>query len=86
MSSHGKVKLTSSEMAALWVSYQNQSLGWCFLRYFLEKAEDERIRSVMQFALNKCVVNFDRLCKVYAEEAMPVPIGFTEEDVEVCAP
>ena len=86
MESVKKVKLTSSEIAALWVSYQNESVSLCILRYFSEKVEDRDVRSVVQDALKKCKDNFGLLQKIYAEESMTLPIGFTDEDVDPSAP
>ncbi|QOR68190.1 DUF3231 family protein [Cytobacillus suaedae] len=81
-----KVRLTSAEMATLWSQYFNDSLSICVQRYFLEKVEDEEVRPVIEFTLQSAEKHVAFLGELFESENFPVPIGFTEEDVDVTAP
>lgn len=43
-------QLASSEIGNLWVSFVNDSLVRCVLKYFLAKVEDEEIKVVLEQA------------------------------------
>ena len=81
-----QVKLTSSEIAAIWTSYINNSMAKCILSYFLKHVEDEDIRTVVQFIYDTAITNLEKLTHLFKEEALPIPIGFTNEDVNTNAP
>ncbi|MGM0853449.1 MAG: DUF3231 family protein [Bacillota bacterium] len=49
-SNHDPIKLTSSEVAKLWGSYLNDSLGNCTISHFLKDVEDPDIREVLEYA------------------------------------
>jgi hypothetical protein len=48
METEHQTRLTSSEIAALWSSYQNNSLAICVFKYFLEHVDDEDIKSIVK--------------------------------------
>jgi hypothetical protein len=86
MEDKSKIRLTSAEMATLWTQYFNDSLAICVQRYFLEKVEDEEVRPIVEFTLDTAQKNVAFLADLFEQENFPVPIGFTEEDVDVTAP
>ncbi|WP_078408858.1 DUF3231 family protein [Priestia abyssalis] len=79
-------RLTSSEIAVIWSSYQNNSFAICILKYFLANVEDHEIKSVLQFALDISVKNFNYSKEILKNDNQPLPIGFTDEDVSPNAP
>ncbi|WP_129727451.1 DUF3231 family protein [Ectobacillus funiculus] len=81
-----RIKLTSSEIAAIWTSYINNSMAKCILSYFLKDVEDEDIRPIVQFIYDTAITNLEKLTHLFKEEALPMPIGFTSEDVNMNAP
>lgn len=78
--------LTSVEMGKLWATYVGNSMSSQILPYFLQHCEDEHIRTLLEngLALSK---DFMRRIKVFFEEEhFPIPLGFTNEDVNLGAP
>lgn len=87
MNNGGQVRLTSSEMAQLWAQYMNDSGSICMLTFFLEKAEDEDIKPIIDHALNVSKSHIDKLTSIFKEEKHVVPDGFkVETDVNLHAP
>ncbi|MCM3239689.1 DUF3231 family protein [Heyndrickxia oleronia] len=81
-----KIKLTSAEIASIWTGYMNDSLSKCILGYFLQHVEDKDIRSVVQFAYDLSSAHIEKLKEIFQQEQIPLPIGFTSEDVNLNAP
>ncbi|WP_404330407.1 DUF3231 family protein [Mesobacillus maritimus] len=87
MSNVGQVRLTSSEIAQLWAQYMNDSGSICMLTFFLEKAEDEEIKPIIDHALNISKSHIDKLTSIFKEEKQVVPDGFSVgTDVNLQAP
>lgn len=80
------LRLTSSEIAVVWSSYQNNSFSICILKYFLANANDPEIKSILQFALDISIKNFNFCKEILHNDNQPMPIGFTDEDVSPNAP
>jgi hypothetical protein len=86
METEHNVRLTAAEHSQIWASYQSESMVVCVLSYFLEKVEDTQIRSVIEYGLELSQSHVDKLTSIFKEENIPVPHGFTEEDVNAHAP
>ncbi|MBS4196893.1 DUF3231 family protein [Lederbergia citri] len=86
MTSHDHIKLTASELSNLFMSYLEDTLVVCVTSYFLEHVDDPDIKECVKFALEnaKSNVNFRR--NLYKMEELPIPVGFSEHDVNVNAP
>jgi hypothetical protein len=80
------IRLTTAEIGNLWLSYQNDSMAICILKYFLAKVEDTQIRPVIEYALELSNNHVDRVTKIMKNENFPIPKGFSDEDVNVTAP
>ncbi|MBM7621241.1 hypothetical protein JOC95_003114 [Bacillus tianshenii] len=81
-----KYKSTASELGIIWSQYLNDSLSRCILRYFLHHVDDENIRDVLNYALQLAEAHLGKLIQFFNQEGLPIPIGFTDEDVKVDAP
>ncbi|MGY0694611.1 DUF3231 family protein [Virgibacillus sp. FSP13] len=81
-----KINLTSAEHAQIWGAYQNASLTTCVMKYFNEKVEDEEIKPIVQDALTMVESHLGKLKQLFEKENYPLPVGFTDEDVNVDAP
>ncbi|GAB4074490.1 hypothetical protein GCM10028778_19930 [Barrientosiimonas marina] len=79
-------ELTASEISNLWTSYQNDSMEICGIKYFLANIEDTDIRSVLEYALAISEQHVQRVTAIFQSENYPVPVGFTEHDVNLNAP
>lgn len=81
-----KIRLTAAEMSSLWSQYINDTLAVCMSTYFLNKVEDEEVRPILQFVFNTAKENIVIMQKIFAKDEFPVPIGFTEQDINPTAP
>lgn len=80
------IRLTSAEIGNLWLSYLNDSMAICVLKYFLAMVEDTEVRPVIEYALELSNNHVDRVTKIFNNENFPIPQGFTDEDVNLTAP
>lgn len=82
-----QVKLTSTEITAIWGSYINDSAILCNLEYFLSKVEDEEIKPLIKHGLAIARGNLKSLTEIFNKEKYPIPYGFKmNEDVNISAP
>lgn len=86
MEDKSKIRLTASEMASLWTQYINDTLAVCVNSYFLEKVEDEEVRPIIEFTLEASKENMAIARTIFEKDDFPIPLGFTEQDVNVKAP
>jgi hypothetical protein len=84
--SHDYIKLTSGELSVLWSSYVNDSLGNCVISYFLKDVEDPDIRSVLEYGSDLAKKHIEVVTDIFKEEKIPIPTGFTEQDINLNAP
>jgi len=81
-----KIPLTAPEISNLWASFQANSMGVCVLKYFSAKAEDQEIKSVIEFALDVAEKQYNQIKQIFHSEGMAIPLGFTDDDVNLEAP
>lgn len=86
MNENIKTSLNASEIAGLWTSYIDDGLEIYVLKYYLSKVKDSEIRPILQNALTVCEQHVQTVANIFNEEGLPVPHGFTEEDVNLDAP
>ncbi|OLO27893.1 hypothetical protein BTR23_18965 [Alkalihalophilus pseudofirmus] len=79
-------KLTSGELGSLWTSYMSESLVIPVLKFFSRTCEDEKIRFLLDYSLELSQQNIDTITEIFNKEKMPIPQGFTENDVNLSAP
>lgn len=80
------VRLVSSELANLWTQYMNDSLAICFINHSLETVQDKDVRAILEFALQLSKSHIEKITQFFNQEKYPIPIGFTEKDVNLKAP
>lgn len=79
-------KITSAELAKLWATYMGNTMSVCVLKYFLQHTEDPEIKQVVKHALMLSEQFVETIKQIFIKENFPIPIGFTEEDVNLGAP
>lgn len=79
-------KLTSAEMGKLWATYMGNSMSANILRYFLKHVEDKDIKFVLQNGLYLSESFLNDISAILEQEDFPIPIGFTDKDVNLDAP
>ncbi len=86
MESNHNAKLTSSELSLLWGHYQNDTLGICTISYLLKIVEDPEIKAILDYGLTLEKDHIKIIKETFTSEKIPIPIGFSEQDVNVNAP
>jgi hypothetical protein len=78
--------LTPTEMGKLWASYMGNSMGKCVLSYYLKHVEDKETKKILEYALNLSQSFVQDIEKFFVQADFPIPIGFTEDEVNLDAP
>lgn len=79
------IPLTAAEMSLLWTQYMNDTVATCVNGYFLETAEDEEVRPIIEWTLDTAKENLLIMEDIFRKENFPIPIGFSDQDVNVTA-
>lgn len=80
------IQLTSAEISALWRTYISDTMSICILKYFLAVVKDSEIKPILEFALQTSIDHINSINDIFNKSALPVPIGFTDDDVVLSAP
>jgi hypothetical protein len=83
---HDHIRLTSAEMGKLWVTYTGNTMAKCVLSYYLRHIEDQDIKKVIKNALNLSETLVENIKEIFIQENFPIPLGSTQEDVNLDAP
>src|SRR4051812_23397865 len=73
--------ITSSELATLWLTYQEKTMILRMLEYFIEKADDDQAKDIMTNLYEELNLYVEKITETLKNEGAVVPIGFTAEDV-----
>lgn len=76
MEQEKQIRLTSGELSQLLYQYMEESASVCALSFFLEKAEDEEIKSVIEHALKLSQSHVQKISSILTEEKHKVPLTF----------
>lgn len=76
-----KLKLTSSEIGSLWGEYVNGTMTDVVNRYMVSIVEDESIKAIFEEAIKTFEQQKKQIATFMENEGFPVPIGFTESDL-----
>jgi hypothetical protein len=85
-SKHIIEKLTSAEIAKLWAAYMGNTMGKNVILFFLQHVEDQSIKKVLDDAYLLSEEFIQTIKEIFIQENYPIPVGFTEEDVNLGAP
>ncbi|MEW8971016.1 MAG: DUF3231 family protein [Mesobacillus sp.] len=78
--------ISSSEVGTLWQTYQEKTLIMRFLEYFIQKADDQESRNLLGGLWQELNFYVKEMEKVFDEQGMVKPVGFTSDDVNIEAP
>lgn len=76
-----ELKLTSSEIGTLWGEYVNGTAVDTVNKYMVSIIEDEKIKDIFYDAIKIFGTQKEQLIKFIENTGFPVPIGFTESDL-----
>lgn len=80
------INLSAGEIAELFNAYQNNSASIPLLSYFVAKAEDPEIKSVIEMSLEISKNSIKQISDIFKGIGHPVPKGFSMQDVNLHAP
>jgi Protein of unknown function (DUF3231) len=78
-------ELTVSEVSNIWSSYLKNSMELQFFTYFSQTTQDRKVRKIVGRLLHQSGKNLKQLQDFFHKESMSVPIGFTDEDININA-
>lgn len=80
------VKLTTAEIGTLWTIYTENTALRCFYKHFFQYLQDVEIKSVIEEVLNLVETHIQKVKRIFEEENIPIPQGFSDNDVDLSAP
>lgn len=80
------IPLISSEIAGMWNAYMLDSMNICIIKHFINNVDDIEVRNTIQYALDLSNQHVQVLTGIFNQEGLPVPKGFSDDDVDVNAP
>lgn len=81
-----KPLLTCAEVGILWNQYILDTMSLCVERFALNCEQDKQIRSIIQDTIELMEKTPPKVSRVFQAEGIPIPLGFTDEDVNLDAP
>jgi hypothetical protein len=78
--------LTAAEVSALWLQYLGDSMAICVYKYFLNIVENKEIKSILEYSLQLAESHITKITEFLNNANFQIPMGFTENDVNVNAP
>jgi len=78
--------MTSSEIGTVWITYQQKSMLYNMLDYFINKADDHEAREIMSSLKEDIQPVIAQMDSMFNAEGIPIPIGFVPQDVNKDAP
>jgi hypothetical protein len=78
--------LTAAEVSALWLQYLGDSMAICVYKYFLNIVENKEIKPILETSLQLAESHVAKITEFLKSAHFQIPIGFTENDVNLNAP
>ncbi|MCE4049183.1 DUF3231 family protein [Bacillus sp. Au-Bac7] len=79
------VPITSSELANLWMTYQEKTMILRMLEHFLEHADSEA-KQLLQTHYESAGKAIDIITEIFKQEGAAIPVGFTANDINKGVP
>lgn len=86
VSVHHNTRLTASEVAQLWTTYMQYTMLTCIFSYYANTVTDSDTKELMSDTLSRFEKRTGFVADVFNKENIPIPMGFTERDVNLNAP
>lgn len=84
--STGRIPITSSELATLWIVYQKKTMMVRVMESFVTNNQDPEATAILQ-SFQKQETDFvNEIRNIFKQEGAAVPLGFTENDINHEAP
>lgn len=80
------IKMTTTDIAALWKTYIQNTAERCFYKHFVQHLEDVEIKSILEEALVLDETIIGKIESIFEKESFPIPKGFSDKDIDLSAP
>ncbi|MEM5795461.1 MAG: DUF3231 family protein, partial [Bacillota bacterium] len=80
------IQLTAAEIGTLWYQYMSDSMALQVLTVFCQQVEDKEIRPIVEYAKGLSQKHLQKISEMLSGEKVPLPNGFTDEDIDLAAP
>jgi len=81
-----KLPLSATELATIWMAYQEKTLLLQLLTHWLEKAEDAQAKAILQQTYANLLAHLQVLKETFQAEEAVLPVGFDESDIVLGVP
>lgn len=81
-----QASITSSELATLWLTYQEKTMILRMLEYFIEKADDAEAKEIMTSCHEELELFVGKIVEIFEQEGAAIPVGYTAADVNKDVP
>ncbi|THE12492.1 DUF3231 family protein [Bacillus timonensis] len=75
------ISLTASELGYLWTGYSINEMSMWYLIMFQKHSKDEDIKNIYDYALENTTKMLQTRKEILSNEDYPVPVGFSESDI-----
>lgn len=79
-------RMTAAEIAELWATFMQYTMLNGVFRYFVKTCEDAAIKALLSETMSRFQTRTTFVAEAFNEENIPIPMGFTEDDVDLSAP
>jgi len=79
-------RLTGSEIAQLWATFMQYTMLTCVFSYFERTVKDPPIKELITESLSRFDKRVSFVASTFQKENIPIPMGFTGQDVDLSAP
>lgn len=79
-------RLTGSEIAQFWGTYMQYTMLNCVFRYFENVVQEPSIKEIITESLSRINKRSSFVTDIFSKENIPIPMGFTDQDVNLSAP
>jgi hypothetical protein len=86
MGNQEPIPLTTSELGYLWTGYSINEMSKWYLTIFMEQSKDEDIQNIFAIALQNTTEMLIGREKLLSKEGYPIPLGFSETDIDKTSP
>lgn len=78
--------LTSGEIGILWNNYQVDSMSLCVENVHAAHEQDAQVHALIVETIAFLEKNIAEMRRIFEKEELPIPVGFTDSDVNFAAP
>ncbi|WP_100407849.1 DUF3231 family protein [Bacillus solitudinis] len=81
-----KPAITSSELGALWLTYQQKTMILRMLEYFIERADDDKAKGILTNLHGEVDLYVGKIMGILQNDGAVIPVGYTDQDVNIGVP